>query len=1192
MRAVIDEINNGQIIRNFGSLTFDVSIVEHTLRAGTICEGSFAVNARQGQLTEGYVYTTDYRMETLSDRFGGTLDEVAYRFHGEHMLEGTEVHGDFILVTNCGEYRIPFVIHAEGSVLDSSIGPIRNILHFTNLAKSEWDEALSLFYSPGFEKLFTGSDRAYLSAYKCLSGVKGSGHNMDELLVTMHKKTPVEYIPAQRSIEINDPEGLSRFSLDITRNGWGHTYFIVESEGDFITIEEDRVSRDSFLGNKYQLFYYIDSAKLHNGHNFGSIVIKADRHRTVIPVTVNLTGSMQYLRNMTRFRHEQIVGLMKSYSGHRLKKIPTRVWLNESNEIVEKMLDHDPEDLMAGLYRIHLMITQEHINEAAWNLKAIAGKAESVKDDLTYLWCYYLYLKSLTDEDALDINSLTEEVEYYYKRDPDSWRLCWLLAVMSEECQNAERRWEMFKESFERGCNSPAIYVEAARIVLDNPAFIRDFDDFSISVIRYICKQDALNDEVIYAIISTAQRMKECSPTVIRLLEYCYERCADDELLGIICLHLIKADRRDLIAHKWYGYGVERSVKITRLFEYYMMSIDITASEEILRPVLLYFSFQSDLDYETNAFLYAYIIRHKEDDPDMYSRYLRQMKEYVADQLAAKHCNRNLAIVYRDIIDSDMLGDDKLARDLADVIFMYEVDTSCHPRARRVILCYDHKDGEECYNIKDGFACVPIVSADHCLAIEDEYGNRISGTADVTEHQLISPGKLLLNLQLMVKDHTGIDAHYCMEHADDGDIRPENEFRFLSLLEKRYFCPEYAQGITMQLIRFYYDRDRDKELDKLLESLEGDQVSELDRNECIRYFVKRGLFAKAVSWLKEYGPDRLDVTIISELLHSWLPVFRDNPGEYEKLVCQLLFGMLKYDGMNLVGIQFLMKHLNSSVVNLKDVWVRAGELLADRHDLEERLLIQILFTGSFVKEKAAILRDYAYSKPDKEVLGACLNEACHVYFTDNESGFDEIVPVLTDAYETEDLKLNRICDLAYVKYFASHRGQIDDRVKGALKDALHGLLAEGVCIPGFKDLSDFMPSMTQYADIEVVEYKTTPGLRVHIHFMIDTEEEDYLTEPMNEVYGGVYTRVFVLFFGETLEYYITEENEDGEEQIRHTGKLVRLENSVQGVRGRFGLIDDMCMSRALKDYSSIDDRLEEYYRMDYITGRLFDICRD
>jgi hypothetical protein len=180
------------------------------------------------------------------------------------MLEGSEVHGDFILVTNCGEYRIPFVIHAEGSVLESSIGPIRNILHFTNLAKSEWDEALSLFYSPGFEKLFTGSDRAYLSAYKCLSGVKGSGHNMDELLVTMHKKTPVEYIPAQRSIEINDPEGLSRFSLDITRNGWGHTYFIVESEGDFITIEEDRVSRDSFLGNKYQLFYYIDSAKLHN----------------------------------------------------------------------------------------------------------------------------------------------------------------------------------------------------------------------------------------------------------------------------------------------------------------------------------------------------------------------------------------------------------------------------------------------------------------------------------------------------------------------------------------------------------------------------------------------------------------------------------------------------------------------------------------------------------------------------------------------------------------------------------------------------------------------------------------------------------------------------------------------------------------------------------------------------------------
>ncbi len=1192
MRAVIDEINNGQIIRNFGSLTFDVSIVEHTLRAGTICEGSFTVNAKPGQLTEGYVYTSDYRMEVINDRFGGSLDEIAYRFHGEHMLEGTDVHGDFILVTNSGEYRIPFSIHAEGEVLDSSMGPIRNILHFTNLAKSEWDEALSLFYSPGFEKLFTGQDREYLAAYKCLSGVKGSGHNMDELLVTMHKKTPVEYIPTQRFIEINDPEGLSRFSLDITRNGWGHSYFIVESEGDFITLEEDRVTRDSFLGNKYQLYYYVDASKLHNGHNFGSIVIKADRHRTVIPVTVNMTGSMQYLRNMTRFRHEQIVGLMTSYAGHRLKKISTKEWLSESTAIVEKMLAHDPEDLMAGLYRIHLMITQEHINEAAWNLKAIAGQAESVKEDLTYLWCYYLYLKSLTDDDALDIEALTDEVEYYYKQDPDSWRLCWLLSVMSEEYQNAERRWEMFKTAFERGCNSPAIYVEAARIVLDNPTFIEKLDDFNMSVIRYICKQDVLSNELIYAIISAARRMKECPVPVIRLLKYCYNRQSDDELLSIICEHLIKADRKDPVAHRWYGYGVERQIKITRLFEYYMMSVDISTECEIPRPVLLYFSFQSDLSYEINAYLYSYIIRHKEEDPDMYSRYLRQMKEYVADQLSAGHCNRNLAVVYRDIIDSDMLGDEGIARALADVIFMYEVDTTNHPRARRVILCYDHRDGEEGYTIKNGIAYVPIFSTDHCLAIEDEFGNRISGTADVKEHQLIPPGKLLLNLQLMVRDHTGIDANYCLSRYDNDDIRPENEFRFLSLLEKKYFCREYSQNITMQLIRFYYDRDRNKELDKLLEDLEGEQISELDRNECIRYLVKRGQFTKAVSWLYEYGPDRADVTVISNLLYSWLPVCKDSPGKYEKLVCQLLLGMLNDEGMNLVGIQFLMKHIDSSVTTLKDVWVRAGELMADRHDLEERIIIQILFAGTHVRESAAILKDYAYSSPDKEVLGACLNVACHVYFTEDESRFDEVVPVITDAYETDDLKLNRICDLAYVKYFASHRPQIDDRVRQALKDALHRLLAEGVCIPGFKELSDFMPSMTQYSDVEVVEYKTSAGMKVHIHFMIDGEEEDYLSEPMREVYDGVYTRVFVLFFGETLKYYITEENEEGEELIRNTGKLVRLENSAPGVKGRFGMIDDMCMSRALRDYSSVDDQLEEYYRMDYITGRLFGICRD
>lgn len=1190
MRRVIDEINNGHIIRNFGTLTFGVSKVEHTIRTGTTCEGSFAINAKPGQLTEGYVYSSDYRMECLNNRFGGNLDEVAYRFHGEHMLEESEVCGDFILVTNCGEYKIPFIIHIETGMMDSSVGPIRNLFHFTNLAKTRWEEALKLFYQPGFESLFSGEDREYLAAFRCLSGVKDSGHNMDELLITMHKKTPVEYIPSQKYIELNDPEGLSRYSLDITRNGWGHTYFVAESEGDFITLEAERVNFDSFLGNKYQLYYYIDADKLHNGHNFGSIMIKADRTYTVIPVTVNMTGSMQYLRNMTRFRHEHIVRLMKSYSDYRLRKIPSKAWLEESNRIVEEMLDHDPEDLMAGLYRIHLMITQEHLNEAAWNLKAISNRVNDVKSEYTYLWCYYLYLKSLTDEDALDIESLTEEVEFYYKQDPDSWRLCWLLSVMSEEYQNASRRWEMFKEAFRRGCNSPAVYVEAGRIALDNPTIIRSFDDFNMAVIRYLSKQDALKGDIVFEIMEIAQRQKDLTPAHIRILEHCYANQADDELLGVICLNLIKQNRTDGHAHKWYGLGVERSVKITRLFEYYMMSMDKNPDAIIPRPVLLYFSFQSDLDFETNSYLYSYIIRHKDEDSDMYSRYLRQMREFVKDQLKAGHNNRYLALIYRDILDSEMLNDEETAAGLANVIFIHEIDATRHPKARRVVLCYDHSDKEEKYNLKNGLAYIPIYAEDHCVAIEDEFGNRLLGTADVKEHRLISPGKLLLNLRLLVKDHTGIDVNYCLEHPGVCEIRPENEFRYLSLLKKNYFSQGYAANIRMQLIRFYYDREKFTELDALLEKLESRDIGVRDRHECIRYLVKRGQYSKAIEWLYEFGPDGVDKSLIGDLLYSWLPVFKDSADKYEELICQLLTDSLDEGNMSATGVEFLIGHLNSSVNMLKKVWLKAGELEVNRKELDEHIIMQILYTGAYIREKADILKDYAYSSPDREIIGACLNAAAYVYYMEGEDNFERIAGVITDAYET-GLTLGKISDMAYAKYFSVNKTLIDDRVREVLKDALHRLLADGVCLPCFKDLSDFMPSMAPYADSVVVEQKDEPGKKLKIHYLLETDGEDYNEDYMNEIYDGLYVRMFVLFFGETLDYYITGENEDKEEVMVKNDKITRYDSMSGTATGRFGLIDEMCMNRAIRDFEGVDSLLEEYYRKSFLTDSLFTVSK-
>ena len=66
--------------------------------------------------------------------------------------------------------------------MNSSIGTIRNLFHFANLAKSNWAEAVRLFYDPDFRRLFQGNDEHFYGCYRMLSAYEGNAQNVEEFL--------------------------------------------------------------------------------------------------------------------------------------------------------------------------------------------------------------------------------------------------------------------------------------------------------------------------------------------------------------------------------------------------------------------------------------------------------------------------------------------------------------------------------------------------------------------------------------------------------------------------------------------------------------------------------------------------------------------------------------------------------------------------------------------------------------------------------------------------------------------------------------------------------------------------------------------------------------------------------------------------------------------------------------------------
>ena len=188
MRQAAEEILNGKFHTGNGSLDFSCPRIELSLHADEVVEDFFGVYGPEGQVTEGRVLSTDLRMECLTRTFSGSEDEIHYRFDSHGMEEGEEVRGAFHIISNRGEYYLPFTVSVAAPAVVSSMGSVKNLFHFTNLAKSSWDEAVRLFYSEEFRTVLSGSDRKFYAAYKGLSAVPGNEHNVEEFLIEINKK--------------------------------------------------------------------------------------------------------------------------------------------------------------------------------------------------------------------------------------------------------------------------------------------------------------------------------------------------------------------------------------------------------------------------------------------------------------------------------------------------------------------------------------------------------------------------------------------------------------------------------------------------------------------------------------------------------------------------------------------------------------------------------------------------------------------------------------------------------------------------------------------------------------------------------------------------------------------------------------------------------------------------------------------
>lgn len=1184
MQEIMEQYIDGHVEGERGSLSFSCAKIEISLQKDERVSGSFVLLSDKGRKVKGYIYSSNIRLTCDAKQFCTNELTVSYTFFSKGLGEGDTVKTSISIISDAGEYEIPVIVSVKHSPLETSLGNVKNLFHFANLAKTYWNEAVELFYSKQFKQIFIGNDRQFLAAYLGLSKAKGNEQNVEEFLLVINKKQKIEYTLKKNELVIQNPMEVSEIDIMIKKNGWGYTKLQIETEGEFLSLDQKFICAQDFTaGAQCVLMAHIDVKKLHKGINYGRIQIFNNDTSMQMNVTVLHEECKQAVEKRQKELKAFTCQLTSQYLAYKMGKIEKEAWLLETRAVLDKLTIEEEKNPVIRLYQAHLLITEERFNEAKW----ILGHTKSMLDKGGYsteLEAYYFYLNALRKRDEVYTENVIQVMKELYSVHTENWKIFWLQLYLDDSyAKNPAKKWYLLERQFDYGCTSPVLYLEAVQILREHDSLLTKLSRFEIQVCMFALKKQMLSHEMITQITYLAGREKQFRRSVYQILCACYEVSGEVRTLQVICAMLIKCNLSGKEYFKWYALAIEKQLRITRLYEYYMMSIDITSKEALPKMLLMYFAYHSELDYIHNAFLYANILRHEEEMPEMAQTYRAHIEQFVAEQIKKEHMNRDLAYLYKRVsisYDTSM----KLASNMATLMFAHLVTVE-NKEIEQIVVVHTQLKNEAVYSVINCQAIIYLYSGDYQIFLQDANKNRYTKSVSYRLEKLMVPGHMIKQIQHIVKDHIGFCLYMCDVQKQTATIGEQNAKYVSELILSENIEEYYKKGLRGKLAQYYFEADKTEDLELFLIRQDPEILSVKERAELIRLMIYSDKVDEAMSWVNTYGAEGVTPKSLMRLLSYLLEREQYEENTLWIILTYTAFSQGKFDE---VMLTYLNRFYHGTLKTMRDIWKEAKEYNVSAKEIFERILLQILFSAAYIAEEAKIFQYYIHGQPSTEITYAYLTRCSYDYVV-KDIMLDDIVFKQLVCLHQKDIELNDICKLAAIQYYSDKLEGVEKEIISVLTGYISEFLVTRKIFPVFVMYYKHLPELEEVLDKVLLEYRAKPGSIVTIHYLIEGNiSEQYIVEEMREIIGGIYTKQFTLFFGESVQYYITE-FQGGKEHITESD-TIHKSDAGNGVReSKFNMINDMAISSMLQDYDTFDVLLEEMNFRQYMIEELFAI---
>ena len=1178
VRARIGQIAAGRFngtkpILAFSDETIDLSVIEGRSEAG-----SFVIESTNQIKICGIVYSTNPRMECLNPHFEGEKVRIRYQFNSKGLTEGDACEGKFVIVCNQIEYSLSFCARITRLYAEASTGAVKSLDDFTRLAASNWDEAYHLFYNRNFLNTIPYDNVYERLTYEGFACARPSGQNMEEFLIGVNKKKPVS-ISVDKSEEIfmasKEPQS---GCFTITKDNWGYTEIRLRTDCEFIKLSKPVLTHDDFIGKTYLYEYIIDASAMHAGRNFGRIYIDGVYQSFTIDITAGVRdddGSISGIA-VTKDIKECMVGIMELYTSFRLKRIVTGVWANETISILNHLHALMPDEHMYELMKAQAFIINRQRQEAKWILDDFK---HTNPDKKAPIWGYYLYLMTLLEREPSYIDNMTHEVELIFYENPDSVLLFWVLLFLRNQYfdDNAGKLKDI-KYWVLRGCSSPYLYIEAYYLISQDPYLIKELSVFELRILSWAVKKKALTKELAGAIFEAVDLAGGFDNRVYELLTAAYEICPEAEYVGIICSYLIKGHKNDTCFHKWFELGIENKLRLTGLYESYLITMDDRQISPVPKIIQMYFSYDNKLPYRKLAVLYNNIIAAKETEPEVYHKYRKAMGRFAMDQAQLRHIDDNLAVLYEDMLELGFINED-LSAAFSDIIYTHKLIVF-DKRIVRAIIYQNEMKEPQIVPVTDQCAYFELFSNDYVILFEDSRGYRYVKSISYRLQRLMDAEKYLDRCISLSPDRPQYIVSHFKHVRDYSDFTKDDLKLFKPVFYSESFSDSYKAVMGYRILKYCQLHDYEDYVRPFLQSIDFDILQKDARKYLIDMLVSNRLYEKAYDMAMEYGIDMLAAASKVVLCENALKVQHVD----DDFMVQLAISAFKTGKYSDLVLKYLCENYTGPTDELINLWHAADKFSISSMKLDERILEQGIYTQIEPEKISDIFLEYYKRAGNEKLILAYISLVAHGYLHSGGCKADFIFDIIEKRF-IGNRTLNDACQLALLKHFAEKTDitQAELEIEDTL---LKYYIYNNMYFDFFARLDYRLLEKYFIYDKAFLQYESTPGAHVVLHYSRDEDGEEFNSEDMVEMYDGIYVKTFVIFFGELIRYYITEEH-DNSIEVKESNRLTCNNIPGDNDHSRYDLINEMIISDTLSDETTLKSNIDEYKRLDAATKRLF-----